>query len=115
MNTKWRLINKTVYRLRYTEKPCPVCGKQLLERTEGNGRVKYFCCDPECENAAPKRVGRKKKVTTASLLEDGAEAETKVAKTKKKAGRKAKRKKKTIRKTVAKRTGRRGAAEKTEE
>ena len=26
MNTRWRLINKTVYRLRYTEKPCPVCG-----------------------------------------------------------------------------------------
>lgn len=26
MNTRWRLINKTVYHLRYTEKPCPVCG-----------------------------------------------------------------------------------------
>ena len=98
-----------------TDKPCPVCGKQLLERTEGNGRVKYFCCDPECENAAPKRVGRKKKVTTASLLEDGAAADTKRAKTKKKAGRKAKRKKKAAGKTVAKRTVRRGASEKTEE
>ena len=98
-----------------TDKPCPVCGKQLLERTEGNGKVKYFCCDPECENAAPKRVGRKKKVTTASLLEDGAAADTKRAKTKKKAGRKAKRKKKAARKTVAKRTVRRGASEKTEE
>ena len=52
-----------------TTQPCPVCGKQLLERKEGNGKVKYFCSDPECENAAPKRAGRKKKVTTASLLE----------------------------------------------
>ena len=85
-----------------TDKPCPVCSKQLLERTDSNGRVKYFCSDPECENAAPKRSGRKKKVTTASLMEGDAAADTKKAKTKKKAGRKAKAKKTAARKTVAK-------------
>ena len=99
-----------------TTKPCPVCGKQLLERTESNDRVKYFCSDPECENAAPKRVGRRKKVTTASLMEGDAAADTKKAKTKKKkAGRKAKVKKTAARKTAAKKTGKRVTAKKTEE
>ena len=72
---------------RPTEKPCPVCGKQLLERVEGNGKVKYFCSDPACTNAAPKRVGRRKKVTTASLMEaeNGVAAEkTKKTKTRRK-------------------------------
>lgn len=99
-----------------TTKPCPVCGKQLLERTESNDRVKYFCSDPECENAAPKRVGRRKKVTTASLMEGDAAADTKKAKTKKKkAGRKAKTKKTAARKTAAKKPGKRATAKKTEE
>ena len=79
---------------RPTDKPCPVCGKQLLERTEGNGRIKYFCSDPECTNAAPKRVGRRKKVTTASLLEgETADTEKKTAK------------RKTAKKKRAKKTG----------
>ena len=73
-----------------TTQPCPVCGKQLLERTEGNGRVKYFCSDPECENAAPKRVGRKKKVTTASLLENAETEDKPKKKTRKKAAKKTK-------------------------
>ena len=75
-----------------TTQPCPVCGKQLLERKEGNGKVKYFCSDPECENAAPKRAGRKKKVTTASLLEGEGEnsgtGEVKQSATKKKTAKK---------------------------
>ena len=79
---------------RPTDKPCPVCGKQLLERTEGNGRIKYFCSDPECTNAAPKRVGRRKKVTTASLMEgETADTEKKTAK------------RKTAKKKRAKKTG----------
>ena len=99
-----------------TSKPCPVCGKQLLERTESNGRVKYFCSDPECENAAPKRVGRRKKVTTASLMEGSVAADTIKAKTKKKkAGRKAKARKTAARKTAVKKTGRRSTAKKAEE
>ena len=98
-----------------TVQPCPVCGKQLLERTESNGRVKYFCSDPECANAAPKRAGRRKKVTTASLLEGDAAAKTKNPKSKKKPGRKAKTKKTAAGKTVAKRTAKRAAAKTTEE
>ncbi|MBQ9635357.1 MAG: type I DNA topoisomerase [Acidaminococcaceae bacterium] len=81
-----------------TTQPCPVCGKQLLERTEGNGRVKYFCSDPECENAAPKRVGRKKKVTTASLLENAETEDKPKKKTRKKAAKKTKAKKTAKRK-----------------
>ena len=98
--------------------PCPKCGgevTQRLERTESNGRVKYFCSDPECANAAPKRAGRRKKVTTASLLEGDAAAKTKNPKSKKKPGRKAKTKKTAAGKTVAKRTAKRAAAKTTEE
>lgn len=103
-----------------TSQPCPVCGKQLLERTEGNGRVKYFCSDPECENAAPKRAGRRKKVTTASLLDGDAATDTKKSKTRKtktrkKAGRKAKTKKTAAGKRAVRSTGKSAAAKKTEE
>ena len=77
---------------RPTNQPCPVCGKQLLERKESNGNVKYFCSDPECENAAPKRVGRKKKVTTASLMETEETADKKKAKSRKKTRKTSKRK-----------------------
>jgi DNA topoisomerase-1 len=93
-----------------TIQPCPVCGKQLLERTEGNGKVKYFCSDPECTNAAPKRVGRKKKVTTASLLEaeNGVTAEKK---------RKTKKRRKTAKRKTAgtKKRGRKPAVKRAEE
>ena len=93
-----------------TSQPCPVCGKQLLERTEGNGKVKYFCSDPECTNAAPKRVGRRKKVTTASLLE----AENGVTAEKKEKARK--RRKTAKRKTAgAKKRGRKPTVKKAEE
>jgi len=86
-----------------TNEPCPVCGKQMLERAEGNGKVKYFCSDPECINAAPKRVGRKKKVTTASVL--AAEAGTDTGNTvTEKPGKKAKAKKKPAKKTKARKT-----------
>ena len=81
-----------------TNQRCPVCGKQLLERAEGNGRVKYFCSDPECENAVPKRVGRKRKVTTASLLEN----EEAAGNPKKKAASKKKTTKKTRTKKATK-------------
>ena len=82
-----------------TSLPCPVCGKQLVERRDNSGNVKYFCSDPECENAAPKHVGRKKKVTTASLA-DGEETEKSgIAKQKKKAGRKPVTQKRTARKS----------------
>ena len=93
-----------------TDRPCPVCGKQLLERTEGNGRVKYFCSDPECTNAAPKRAGRRKKVTTASLME----AENGVASEKK---RKTRKRRKTAKKktTAAKKRGRKPAVKKAED
>jgi DNA topoisomerase-1 len=93
-----------------TIQPCPVCGKQLLERTEGNGKVKYFCSDPECTNAAPKRVGRKKKVTTASLLEaeNGVTAEKK---------RKTRKRRKTAKRKTAgtKKRGRKPAVKRAEE
>ncbi|MBQ9284538.1 MAG: DNA topoisomerase I, partial [Acidaminococcaceae bacterium] len=89
-----------------TTQPCPVCGKQLLERKEGNGKVKYFCSDPECENAAPKRAGRKKKVTTASLLEGEGEnsgtGQVKKSAAKKKATKKKTATKKRTRKAAAK-------------
>ena len=93
-----------------TDMPCQVCGKQLLERTEGNGKVKYFCSDPECENAAPKRAGRRKKVTTVSLMEaeNGVTAEKK---------RKIRKRRKTAKKktTAAKKRGRKPAVKNTEE
>ena len=89
-----------------TTQPCPVCGKQLLERKEGNGKIKYFCSNPECENAAPKRAGRKKKVTTASLLEGEGEnsgtGQVKKSAAKKKATKKKTATKKRTRKAAAK-------------
>jgi DNA topoisomerase-1 len=94
---------------RPTDKPCPVCGKQLLERTEGNGRIKYFCSDPECTNAAPKRVGRRKKVTTASLME----GET--ADTEKKTAKRKTAKKKRTKKTGSRKKGAGNTVKKAEE
>ena len=90
-----------------TTKPCPVCGKQLLERTENNGKVKYFCSDPECTNAAPKRVGRRRKITTASLLEETAEKGSAGVK-------KAAAKRKSVRKTKSKRPGKKADAKQNE-
>ncbi|MBQ5345322.1 MAG: type I DNA topoisomerase, partial [Acidaminococcaceae bacterium] len=90
-----------------TTQPCPVCGKQLLERKEGNGKIKYFCSNPECENAAPKRAGRKKKVTTASLLEGEGE-NSGTGQVKKSAAKK----KATKKKTAARKRTRKAAAKK---
>jgi DNA topoisomerase-1 len=82
----------------------------LLERVEGNGKVKYFCSDPACTNAAPKRVGRRKKVATASLME--AESGVAAEKTKKTKTRRKTAKAKTA---GTKKRGRKPAVKKAEE
>jgi hypothetical protein len=51
MNTRWRLINRAVYRLRYTEKPCPVCGHWI----ENHPFAICFHCMWECDPVSDKR------------------------------------------------------------
>ena len=76
----------------------------------GRFTARKSCSDPECTNAAPKRVGRRKKVTTASLLEaeNGVTAEKK---------RKTRKRRKTAKRKTAgtKKRGRKPAVKKAEE